>query len=162
MFARIVFGGTLGLFFCLLGIGCSGNNKVVPVQGVLTWEDGTPVDGATVTFMPQAKDGRQAAGLTGKDGSFTLTMGGRGEGAFAGDYKVVVVKAEETEEAVPPAMPGSDPTKAMIEWQKKQKARASQPNKRLIPLVYTSEKTTPLVQTVQPGNPRLELKLKKI
>ncbi|HZT78888.1 MAG TPA: hypothetical protein VFA26_01595, partial [Gemmataceae bacterium] len=55
----------------------------------------------------------------------------------------------------------SDPTKAMLDWQKKQGGKGKPRGKRAVPAAYTSEKNTPLKWTVESGGPRVELKLKK-
>src|SRR5579884_1728724 len=79
----------------LLVVGCGGSNRpaTAPVQGVLQWEDGQPISGVSVRFVPSDdKGGREAVGYTGKDGAFTLSTFSQGDGAIPGDYTVVVTK----------------------------------------------------------------------
>ena len=74
--------------------GCSepgSSVKTVPVEGKVLL-DGSPVDGATVTFTPTWSEGRTAVGTTDSNGEFTLTTAGVGPGAMPGSYKVAVSK----------------------------------------------------------------------
>jgi len=72
--------------------GCGGGElDVVPATGTVTL-DGQPVEGATVTFVPQDADGRTATGTTDQSGKFVLQTAGAGEGALPGKYKVTVSK----------------------------------------------------------------------
>src|SRR5258708_2370379 len=68
--------------------GCG--SKTSKVEGVVTL-DGTPVQGATVIFVPETGD-RQASGQTDADGVFHLTTFNTGDGAVPGTYKVTVSK----------------------------------------------------------------------
>ncbi len=81
-------------------IGCSGGPAANPnrpatvaVSGTVTY-NGQPVDGATVTFLPQKPDGTGASGLTDAAGKFTLTAFAPGDGAVPGSYLVTVIKTE--------------------------------------------------------------------
>ncbi|MHB8897521.1 MAG: carboxypeptidase-like regulatory domain-containing protein [Thermoguttaceae bacterium] len=74
--------------------GCGGDSSdvgTVKADGVVTL-DGSPVEGATVTFAPKAKEGRAATGLTDASGKFSLTTVQAGDGAMPGSYDVVVSK----------------------------------------------------------------------
>lgn len=79
-----------GLLAAVLGVvGCSA--KPVKVGGTVTL-DGTPVEGATVTFM--SEDGLKTyGGSTDAAGKFELAGNGV-EGALPGNYKVLVVKSK--------------------------------------------------------------------
>ncbi|MBA4065906.1 MAG: hypothetical protein C0501_19740 [Isosphaera sp.] len=76
---------------CLAG--CGGGPE--PVSGVVTL-DGTPVEGAAVTFAPEAGDGGGVGGSygrTGPDGRYTLkTVVGDRPGAARGKHRVTVSK----------------------------------------------------------------------
>lgn len=78
------------LFFQLRS---SGGGAFEPVQGKVFYQN-QPLHGAVVTFHPKggAKDLRIARpiGLTGEDGTFTLTTE-KHEGAPAGEYVVTVI-----------------------------------------------------------------------
>src|SRR5579885_1203413 len=128
-----------GVLLCVAA-GCGGRSKPVKVSGVLTWDDGKPVEGATVMFIPQFDKGRQASGFTGKDGSFDLTTFNAGDGAIPGEYKVVVTIASASPDTGM-EMAKMDPTKAMLEWQKKQGDKGKSDGKKTIPAVYTTEKS---------------------
>ncbi len=75
----------------LSGCGGSGGSNLdtVGVSGTVTL-DGGPVDGATVTFVPQA-GGTAATGQTDASGRYTLTSLGT-DGAVPGEYLVQIVK----------------------------------------------------------------------
>jgi hypothetical protein len=163
MFSRLITWGACAALVLGLVSGCGGKGKLRKVTGVVTWEDGTPVDGATIVFAPKDSNIRQASGFTGKDGAFDLTTFSPGDGAMDGDYKIVVTKSDvtaETGSAGPSDHP--DVTKMMQEdWQKKQ-GGAARKQERSIPAVYTKESTTPLVATINSSTGKIELKLKKV
>jgi len=66
----------------------------VYVEGTVTY-DGTPIEGVSVTFIPQGGD-LAAGGMTDSSGKFTLTIGGAtlGSGAKPGRYDVTFTKVE--------------------------------------------------------------------
>jgi hypothetical protein len=68
----------------------------LPVNGIVTM-DGTPLNGATVTFYPDEKAGGiGGTGQTGTDGKFVI-VGMKGErGLEPGKYKVTVSKVKGT------------------------------------------------------------------
>jgi hypothetical protein len=143
-----------------VGCGKAGAGKPVPLEGVLTWKDGTPIAGATVSFVPQTEAGRPAGGLTGKDGTFELTTTNSGDGAVPGEYKVVVTKStgQTFDQPVAPGG-GQDLVKAMKDAHARQKEKKV--DAQSIPAVYTEAKTTPLKWTVQSGQ-KATLKLEKL
>jgi hypothetical protein len=170
MFSRPLTWGLVAVVLLGLVSGC-GKGKTVKVSGVLTWEDGTPVEGATVVFMPKEEGKRQASGFTGKDGTFDLTTFKPGDGALPGDYKIVVTKPDPLGEgtggsgitAGVSADDHPDPTKAMLEAEKNKKAAGKRHDaKPLIPTAYTQDKTTPLIATIDSSGGKIELKLKKL
>jgi len=142
------------------GQGCGTGKRLVKVDGVLTWKDGTPISGAMVTFVPEGEGGRDAAGLTGKDGTFNLTTYNAGDGALPGDYKVLVTKGSGAVEQ--PAVPTepTDQAKAMKEHDHKRKAHKGSERPE-IPTAYGKAGSTPLKWKVESGGPRAELKLEK-
>lgn len=87
-------GGLLLVVCCLFLAGCEAvpehQKGTVPVKGSVTFS-GTPVPGATVTFLA-AKDGRSASAITDAVGRYALTTFRRGDGALPGDYNVIVLK----------------------------------------------------------------------
>jgi len=84
-------------------LGCSGGSgdrpKTVKAGGTVTL-DGAPVEGATVSFVPQAA-GRSAVARTDSKGQFTLNTTNTIPGVMPGDYKVGISK-EKTEGAMTP------------------------------------------------------------
>jgi len=153
-------GVTVVCFLVVLESGCGrsvGKEKPVAAAGMLTWEDGKPVTEASVLFLPDDPKGKGASGLTGKDGSFTLTTFNQDDGALPGDYKIIVTKGS------PSGRQGEkpndiDPTKLMKEFLEKSKEAKAQ--KGLVPEIYTNPKTSPLKWRVEAGGPKIHLKLK--
>jgi hypothetical protein len=106
------------LFACVSLCVFAGCNKVpsvatLPVTGSVT-RQGQPVEGATVSFMPEdAETGRTAIGVTDAQGRFVAEtpLGGQNhaKGAAAGNYIVTVSKLN----MVPHAK-----TMSQAEWQK--------------------------------------------
>ena len=155
----------LPVTFIAAGCGGGGKGKPVKVNGLLTWEDGTAISGATVQFMSQTEGGRDAMGLTGADGAFDLTTTNSGDGALPGDYKIVVTKS--TAMAVgggggPPA--DSNPNKVFSEMMAKSKGsvgKAVPLQKDLLPAIYGNVKTTTLQWKVERSGEKVPLMLKK-
>jgi len=137
MSARSLRGG-LGVVL-LIGAGCG--NSPVSVRGTVTL-DGSPIEGATVIFLPEGGTGRQAVGLTGADGGFQLTTLSTNDGAFRGKYKVVVQYNQGSE-----APPGGNVKEVMQGFEKGQKAKRPPP-KYVIPPRYSDPDKTELRQEV--------------
>lgn len=84
--------GLLALMMMIGAVGCGPSyNKV---EGTVQLDDGTPVEGATVTFVPNEEKGAPATGLTDSAGKFSLRSDGK-EGAQRGKYKVLITKTQE-------------------------------------------------------------------
>jgi hypothetical protein len=83
-----------GIALILAGLpGCSPSWKTYPVQGRVTFPDGTPLTHGTVEFEsqnPSAK-GLNARGEIKRDGSYRLTTFKDGDGAIEGAHRVIVV-----------------------------------------------------------------------
>ncbi len=127
--------------------GCSGPADSGParvaVSGTVTY-NGSPVEGASVTFSPQDKGGLAAAGTTDAQGHFKLTTINADDGAVPGSYAVMISKTEgeaasgETqteEEAYKQAFPGNQPA-------------AESKAKDLLPAKYKDKATSGLTATV--------------
>src|SRR5689334_8489066 len=84
------------------GLGCGG--RLSKVRGVVTL-DGKPLDAAGVQFWPIGGHGQPANGITETDGRFHVDTHDPDDGAWPGEYKVVVSKYE-----VDPAMRQNDPS----------------------------------------------------
>ncbi len=84
----------LSLSTCLVGCGDKLSGPATePVSGVVTL-DGTPVPQANVVFLPDAKNGKPASGVTDENGRYELTTFNPKDGAMAGSYKVMITKAK--------------------------------------------------------------------
>jgi hypothetical protein len=87
-----------------LTVGCGGDG-VHPVEGKVVWKDGTPakeLEGALVVFdLPEKQS--NANGSVQADGTFRLTTKKDGDGALAGEYKVLIIERRK-------AGGGPDPT----------------------------------------------------
>ncbi len=142
--------------------GCNSTPGTVPVEGVLTWEDGKPISGASIRFVPNS-GGREATGYTGKDGEFTLNTFSQGDGAIPGDYAVVVTKTAGTTATSTMPQAGSAKPEEMAKLMKgfHDKAKAAPPTVvNPVPPIYGDAKTTPLKWRVETGGKKVELKLK--
>jgi len=132
--------------------GCG--NRPSKVTGTVTL-DGTPVEGATVTFIPVDGKARSASGSTSADGTFELTTFKDKDGALPGDYKVTVSYRDPIEFDKPPAT-GLD---AMKMGQKTQ-AKSTKKAKYTIPANYGDEKKTPLPTVAVPTSAPVPLEIK--
>jgi hypothetical protein len=131
-------------------LGCSNRPGVVPVEGIVLL-DGNPLEGATVTFLPQGDHGRPASGRTDSTGAFHLTTFDKGDGAMPGEYRVVVKKT--TGRATQPTIP-SDGASGKEHYKDHLQAKA----KPALPPRYSNETQTPFTCTVPPPQ-RVSLEL---
>ena len=94
-----LFGIALALgVLTLTTVGCGGGSSFpdpVPVTGVVKL-NGSPVDGATVTFMTKDGAGRSASGQTDGEGNFTLGTFSGDDGAIPGEYTVTITKSDSS------------------------------------------------------------------
>lgn len=84
--------------FSLAGlVGCGSGSEIdtVPVTGKVTL-DGDPVEGATVTFVPDIPKGHTAVGRTNRGGAYTLMTMEPGDGALPGSYRITVRKTSDS------------------------------------------------------------------
>lgn len=154
----------LSLVVLLALVGCSESNPSTgAVSGTLQWEDGKPVSGANIRFVPAAAGGREASAYTGKDGEFILSSFRPGDGAIPGEYTVVITKMANTGDepvATPTGTSPEDMAKAMKAAYDKAKAAGKKVTDP-IPALYESEKTSPLKFRVESGSNKADLKIKK-
>lgn len=148
--AGILRSGAWAVILLVIGSGCGGSGKPIKTEGLVTL-DGKPVEGATVTFHPEAEKGHVATGLTDGDGVFRLQTFADGDGALPGEYKVTVTKTEAV--AGPPSASG--PEQMMKTMFNRPKKRSS-----LLPREYADSSKTPLRVHVPHEGP-VELQLKK-
>lgn len=143
----------------LVAVGCSAPRSTdrpatQPVTGTVTL-NGTPVDGATVTFQPIDASGKAAVGLTDSAGTYVLTTFESNDGALSGSYKITVIKTEApapssgdaTGEYVPPEALGPE-------------ARPAAP-KNLLPEKYAATQSSELTATVKDGANTIDLPLEE-
>jgi hypothetical protein len=164
----------LGSLAWLLSAGCGGGPEGGDVKlseggGTITYR-GSPLAGASVTFVPEK--GPLATALTDLSGNFKLSTGGQ-PGVAIGKC-VVTVTAYEGGAAKPatstgPLAPGSKPSdpeavkKRMEEASQKMRTSAETPAaagpKSIIPEIYAKQDTTPLKYTVEPDAKKNEFKI---
>jgi hypothetical protein len=162
---------TLAVAGLLLTAGCSGGSglKTAKVTGKVTY-NGAALSEATISFVPQAQDGKPAGGTTDQQGNYTLTTMDAGakfaEGVLAGSYKVLITKAkkspdEEFRERINSMTPEEMQNLSDEDKQKMGRgAGAVDPNQQpgaaaapesAIPTKYGSLEETPLTATVAAG-----------
>lgn len=123
-------------------LGCSSpadtSNRpaTVPVTGTVTY-NGSPLEGATVAFLPKKPGDPGASGRTDASGKFSLTAFEPGDGAVPGSYLVTVTKTE--------AQGGG-------EAQDDSEAPVTAP-KSLIPEKYNNPQGSGLTADVKEGDP---------
>jgi hypothetical protein len=126
--------------------GDKGHVTVYKAGGKITFVGG-PVIGAAVTFAPQENQ-PAAVGRTNEAGEFVLSTYGGGDGAAAGEYKVLVTlvdAAEEPAEEAHSADPGFVIPDAHSGAGKKVGSGS------LLPVNFSDINQTPLTAKVEPG-----------
>ena len=162
MTARWILPGVLALF--VLGVsGCGGSRGTVKVKGTVTLDE-KPLPGATITFLPEDKSGKQAIGRSESDGTFYLTTFKTDDGAIPGEYKVIVAYSEG-DKATQGIDPGKMDDKAKMAFFNKMSpgSRSDEDRKKkskVVPEAYTDATKTPLKETVAAGGSTVELKLR--
>ncbi|MCI0376314.1 MAG: hypothetical protein L0215_01775 [Gemmataceae bacterium] len=146
--------------FLLTLSACGGGAKPVPVSGSIMWDDGSPITGAMLQFMPKEKEGKTASGLSGQDGKFSLTTFNSGDGALIGDYTVIVTKTKVFGGGNEPTE--KDPTKLFQKFAEKGKGLKPAAEKSEIPTVYSKVETSTLKWKVEGTTSDVKLTLQKI
>lgn len=122
----------------LPGCGRKDDLKLLRVQGLLLI-DGKPAPGAAITLVPTSGEvSVRPSGLTDATGKFSLTSRVTGDGAPAGEYRVLVIWHG-------PALPFEDD---------------SQPKLDKLGGKYADSKTTPLQAVVPPPTGELRLEIR--
>lgn len=79
---------------CLVGCG----ERLYRVKGTVTFEGKALPGGGSISFVPQGTEKvREAGGVIKEDGTFELTTNHPGDGAMAGDYRVIIRQTAEIE-----------------------------------------------------------------
>ncbi len=137
---------------CAVAVGCSKGPKkpadlppLYPATITVVYDDGTPVDQATVALRPAGGGNAQwnVTGVTHAQGKLVCKTNGNWDGAPAGSYEAMVTKeiivSEDSTE------PGASPTI---------KSRT-----RYVDLRYANPKTSGLTAEVKEGDNQIELKV---
>jgi hypothetical protein len=147
----------LGSLLVLVLGGCGGKSKLHKFEGTVTL-DGKPLPGAQVQFIREKGEGTPANAVTGTDGSFRLSTFSTGDGAMAGDYKVLVSIPQTS--GPEGGQPDPQDPKSMTEAMKKfAETKKTQPQKPTVPANYSDISKTPLRQRIPAeGSITLELR----
>jgi hypothetical protein len=124
--------GSLVLMFAI--VGCGGDRPTLAKAGGKVTYNGSPLEGATVTFIPDS--GPAAIGRTEADGTFTLRTRGQ-EGAPIGPGKVAITAVEQLIEFESEEDMSDEDLKNMSKW--------------LIPEKYGHVFTSGLTATIEKG-----------
>lgn len=130
----------------LVAISAGCGNGLVPAEGLVLL-DGSPVVGATVTFIPQGP-GRPASARTGPDGRFVASLPAGAPGVPPGDYRVVVMLLKQQS---PNAAGGADADTASGE--------GGPPVEYLVPKRYSDPETSGLSAALARGARDLSFEL---
>lgn len=137
---------------CAVAVGCSKGPKkpadlptLYPTTITVVYDDGTPVDGATVALRPAGGGNAQwnVTGVTDAQGKLVCKTNGNWDGAPAGSYEAMVTK--EVTEMEEPTEPGGSPTVKSCT--------------RYVDVKYNSPKTSGLTAEVKEGDNQIELKV---
>lgn len=137
---------------CAVAVGCSKGPKkpadlptLYPTTITVVYDDGTPVDGATVALRPAGGGSSQwnVTGVTDAQGKLVCKTNGNWDGAPAGSYEAMVTK--EVAEMEEPTEPGAS---AVV------KSRTN-----YIDTKFANPKTSGLTAEVKEGDNQIELKV---
>src|SRR5262245_48890054 len=133
-----------------LGCNPSGQVKVYPVKGRVTFAGKPMVGGGAISFIPKTDQaGKTAGGIVKPDGSYVLGTYTESDGSMAGEFKVVIFQETAKE---PEATPdGSRPAAA---------ASLVVAAADRIPLTYANDRQTPLTAKVEPKSNEIDFDLK--
>lgn len=93
---NVLVAACLGASVCCTGCSQKATNRkeTIPVTVKVTMA-GSPVEGASVAFVPTDKGKPSAAGTTDASGTAKLQTYAPGDGAVAGSYKVTITKVDQ-------------------------------------------------------------------
>jgi len=151
-------------FLLTLTVGCGGSGTI-PVTGKILWDDGTPISGVGVRFVPLSEsEGRDALGATGANGEFTLTTFVYNDGAKPGEYTVVLTKVEKgslPELAPKGLISPEEMTKRMKEFNDRKPPPNSGGEREGFPSTYGNAKSSPIKWKVDSSHTKPEFKIPK-
>ncbi|MBA4191924.1 MAG: hypothetical protein C0467_28425 [Planctomycetaceae bacterium] len=131
----------------LSSLGCG--SGFVPVTGRVTL-DGRPLEGATVTLLPDGLEGVPAFGFTDATGRF-VAQSGNDAGMKPGKYVVVVIKDEPAELPTGPAPAGGNKRVDELspdELAEGMRYNARTPRRSVIPVRYADRATSQLTADI--------------
>lgn len=132
--------------------GCGSEVKkltVHPVSGIVRFNGKPMKGGGAIIFFPKDGNGKEASGTIAEDGTFTLKTYEEGDGAAAGEYRVVI--HQMTTKEPPISEDTGEAHGGPIETVAK---------KERIPRVYGSASESPLYTTVKEGPNDIPLEVK--
>jgi len=133
----------------VLSLGCPQQGSDQPATYVATGtvtQGGSPLEGATVTFVPTAS-GNSATGITDASGKFTLTTFASGDGAVPGQYGVKIVKYEGGGTDAAAGAGGAAPGEMPADYGGAVEEESSEPA-NLLPEKYADPNTSGLTASV--------------
>ena len=151
-------------FVCALMLGCGESGPdLYEVKGKLVFSDGSPVSDVTVQFLPTESGMPASTGLTGSDGSFTLTSKGGKKGAVKGKHKVVI--QAETEASLDLDTDAGREAMMNARNQSSGNAKSSEPTQKTnesgVPEKYLAADKTPLEVEITGAITDMELTIQK-
>jgi major membrane immunogen (membrane-anchored lipoprotein) len=145
------------LFLASCGKEDDGLGKRYPVSGTVTY-NGSPLEKGEISFVTEDMSKNFGASGTITNGSYTLSMGGEGDGAQAGKYKVTIIAKEDYSEKAQAdfqKVTGSTSPKVLGPFV----AKAASAAKSLIPAGYGDARTTNLTAEVKEGSNSIPFEL---
>ena len=138
---------TLALFGC----GASGNVKVYPVKGAVTFNGKPMVGGGSISFMPLTNQrGKTAGGEIKPDGTYEMMTYKPGDGSMTGEFRVVInqVVYKEPERRGDGEGKSSGPIAVVPEAER-------------IPPIYSDSLQSPLTAKIEAKSNEIDLDLKR-
>lgn len=145
---RILATAALGVLFLAGLAGCSGTSRV---ECKVTL-NGTPLEGAVVTFHPEDKEAATSTGTTDSSGVCLMSTGTKA-GVAKGKYKVTVTKSQALDIEVDPKNPMEAMKRAAGGAGKIGRGGPGSKPKLLTPDKYSNAADTPLSVDVPPSGP---------
>jgi hypothetical protein len=137
--------------FLLSGCGSGGQLEVYPVKGRITYNGKPMVGGGAISIIPQGSSpSMDSGGEIGTDGSYELTTYKPGDGAVAGEYRVVITQTVFQEPKNVEDGAGAAP-----------EAIAAVPVADRVPAIYSDFSASPLKAQVKEESNELNFELTK-
>lgn len=143
----------ISVFAAALTVGCSssGNVKVYPVKGRVTFAGKPMVGGGSISFIPKNEQaGKTAGGIIQSDGTYVLGTYNESDGSMAGDFRVIIT--QQTVKEPEPTPDGASPSIA---------APTSVAPADRIPIVYGNDRESPLTAKIEPKPNEINFELQR-